>query len=183
MNKLQFFFIGIALSADAFAVSVACGIAEKNIQIKTVFFIAFAFGAFQALMPLAGFFASRFFYDIIKNFDHWIALLLLIFLGSKMIIESFQNETETISRVTVPLILLQGFATSIDALAVGISFAALQTNIFHASAIIGATTFCICLPAVFLGKKIGNILNRKALILGGAILILLGIKIFLEHVL
>lgn len=176
---------------DAFAVSISDGMTFNKINIKKALAIALTFGLYQAAMPLLGFLGGSLFYEQIKHLDHWIALILLAFLGGKMIFESIQmfrdkkNEKEIEIRhtnMTFKLLMVQGIATSIDALAVGISLAAVNANIIYSASIIGAITAVVCLPAVFLGKKTGDILSDKAELLGGLILVGIGVKIFIQHV-
>lgn len=176
--------IGIGLSMDAFSVSVSNGLCMSRIRFKTAFMTAFAFGFAQAAMPVLGYFAGTFFSGYIEAFDHWIAFVLLGIIGIKMIIEAvkeIKNPTGECKEISAQLIFAQAIATSIDALAVGVSFAALKINIATAAGIIGIVTFALCLPAVYIGKKVGGIFKEKAEILGGVILVLIGVKILLEH--
>lgn len=193
MGILDVLLLAVALSMDAFAVSVSDGMACKNIRLQTVLAIAGTFGFFQWLMPTLGYFGSSIFYEQIKAFDHWIAFILLAVLGGKMLFEGIRNlrnsqasgQAETPQRISAKLLLLQGIATSIDALAVGISFAAMRSELrlgVHGSALlIGMTTFFLCVPACFAGKKSGELLSDRAAIAGGLILIGIGIKIFVSH--
>lgn len=184
MGIIEIIFLGIALSMDAFAVSVSNGMCIRQMSFKKSFYIAFAFGFFQALMPILGFFGAGLFYNQIKLLDHWIALILLGYLGGKMIFEALKHDKEqecSIIKLTFKILIVQSIATSIDALAVGISLSAVDANIWISALIIGISTFVICLPAVFIGKKFGDLLNKKAEFLGGLILIIIGVKIFLEH--
>lgn len=203
MSIIELFLLAVGLSMDAFAVSIGNGLAMKKISLKKAFPIALSFGLFQALMPLIGYFLGTAFESIIKRWDHYIALIFLGFIGGKMIFDgireivndkkSKENECEggekeqkTISddeRLFSPgKLLIQAIATSIDALIVGVSFAALpDVNIWHAVSLIGAITFSISLAGVFAGKKFGELLGSKAEILGGFILVLIGLKVFIEH--
>jgi len=188
MEFTTLFFIAVGLSMDAFAVSVTNGLSYKNFKKIHILLSAFAYGLFQGLMPLIGFFLGSLFFDIIAQFDHWIALLLLCFIGFNMIRDAIKEikHLETVSEhldFSYKTLLLQAIATSIDALTVGISFAAMKTNIYFSSFTIMLVTFCFCLIGGFLGKKFGSLLKEKAKVFGGVILILMGIKIFLEHTL
>ncbi len=182
---LTVFLIGLGLSMDAFSVSVTNGMCINKVNFKTAGKIAFVYGFFQFLMPVLGYFAGNIFKDFINSVDHWIAFCLLFFIGLKMIMEAIDEmkEKEGIEckKIDMKLLLIQGIATSIDALAVGISFAALKMPVFSSSLFIGVITFVICVIGVFLGKKVGNLLKGKAGILGGIILIGIGAKILIEH--
>lgn len=184
MGILEILLIGIGLSMDASAVSATNGMCYKKLTLKDILMMAFAFGVFQGVMPLIGYFAGTFFTAQISTVDHWIALVLLCFIGAKMLWDGFHHDSEcTVKPFGIKLLLLQAIATSIDALAVGVSFAAVNTNIYFAVSVIAITTFIMSIGAVWVGRKIGDKLNSKAEILGGAILIIIGVKIFLEHVL
>lgn len=184
MNVFDVILIGIGLSMDAFAVSTSNGIVSKPSWKKTLL-IAFMFGLFQAVMPLVGFFAGSLFSDVIEKYDHWIALILLTFIGGKMIADFFckKEKDEKQSFLTLKMLLVQAVATSIDALAVGVSFVGVTFNIFLAVGIIGAITFVLSLLAVRIGIKFGDILTDKATLVGGIILIAIGLKIFIEGIL
>ncbi len=184
MSYIEVLLIGIGLSMDAFAVCATNGIVYKNSNKKWGLMMALCFGIFQAAMPTIGYFLGSAFAQYIKAFDHIIALILLGFIGGKMIFDSVKGdeENERGLKLTVPILLLQGVATSIDALAVGISFAALENvNIVLSVTIIGITTFMLSLIAVVAGKKFGSLLNNKAQLIGGLILVGIGVKIFIEH--
>jgi len=171
---------------DAFAVSVSDGMCYKNLKRKQALMIAFTFGFFQAAMPTAGYFAGRFFSEYISTYDHWVALILLSVIGVSMAVEGIReirhphlcNPNKVFS---LRMMLMQGVATSIDALAVGISLAVLNTDIVPAAAFIGLVTFVFCYCGVLLGKRFGAILESNSKILGGAILVVIGVKIFIEH--
>ena len=182
---LTVFIIALGLSMDAFSVSVTNGMCMDKVNFKTAGKIAFVYAFFQFLMPVLGFFAGNIFESFISSVDHWIAFCLLFFIGIKMVMEAIDELKEKNSAeckiIDMKLLLVQGIATSIDALAVGISFAALKMPVFSSSLIIGVVTFGICLIGVFLGKKVGNLLKGKAGILGGLILIGIGTKILIEH--
>ena len=182
MSVLEIVLIGFGLAMDAFAVSVCKGISVKNINCKKTIKIALYFSIFQAIMPLIGFLLGNSFSSIVERIDHWVAFILLSVIGLNMIKESFDDEDEKNNdSIDFKTMFLLGLATSIDALAVGITFAFLKTNIFFAIIIIGIITFLLCIVGVKIGKKFGNKFKNKAEILGGVILILIGLKILLEH--
>ena len=188
MGYLTLFFIALGLAMDAFAVSVSNGICYKNAGVKEAFVTALTFGVFQALMPLIGYFAGMTVKDAVEFIDHWIALIMLSFIGGSMIVGAIREmKTPANARCkaycTAKDLLMQGIATSIDALAVGISFAVIDTNIFIAVGMIGIVTFICCLGGVPIGKRFGFLIKEKAEIFGGIILILIGLKIFVEHTL
>lgn len=192
IDLISVILIGIGLSMDAFAVAVAKCASNNRINIFEAMKMPIAFGFFQALMPVIGFFAGSIFHGYISSYDHWAAFFILFFIGAKMIIESGkkdkkiectgENRSEK-ERISFPTLFALAIATSIDALAVGISFAFLQIEIFLAAIIIGAITFTIVLLGVFIGKRFGKILGKRAELFGGIILIAIGIKILLEHLL
>ena len=175
--------LGLGLSMDAVAVSMTNGMTVKSIRTKEMLADAVAFGIFQGLMPVIGYFAGAVFAEQMAKISHWIALVLLGFLGAKMLWDTFQKEEAEECdgcRLTWRALFAQAVATSIDALAVGVSFAALQVNIWGSASIIAAITFVCSLIAVLVGKKCGDLFRKKAGILGGCILILIGIKIFID---
>lgn len=179
--------MGIGLAMDAFAVSICKGLAMRKVNKKQCFVIALFFGGFQALMPAIGWLLGSRFEQYIVNVDHWIAFILLGWIGGKMIWDAVREEEapDVVEQMDAPLdikeLLVMALATSIDALAVGITFAFLGTPILEASLIIGVTTFVICVIGVYVGNFFGSKYKRKASIAGGIILVLLGIKILLEH--
>lgn len=183
MSIISVFLIGVGLSMDACAVSFAKGMALKKDLWKYAIILALAFGLFQGMMPLLGWWIGTYFESFITAIDHWIAFLLLGFIGFNMIKEARKDEgeEEEVSSISMKSVLVLAIATSIDALAVGISFAFLQVDIFSAVLLIGITTFVISFIAVYLGNRIGGMLGKYAEILGGFILILIGLKILLEH--
>lgn len=186
MSIWEIILIGAGLSMDAAAVSVSNTLCLKKITLKHILMMCLSFGLFQCLMPIIGYFGASLFQDYIKMYDHWIALVLLLFIGGKMVIETFRHKDEddtceTEFRLTLKLIAVQAVATSIDALAIGISFSALNVNIFIAASLIMLTTFVICLVAILIAHKIGQKLANKAELIGGLILIGIGLKIFIEH--
>ena len=175
---------GFALSMDAFAVSVTKGITLKKVDLSIGIKIAFFFGLFQAVMPLIGWLFGMNFEVYIRSIDHWISVILLSFLGIKMIIDTINseddNKTNSVYLDNKELIILS-IATSIDALAVGVTFAFLNIDIIPICISIGVITFIVCFIGVIIGKKIGSILKDSAQIIGGIILILIGLNIFNEH--
>ncbi len=191
MGFLSIFMTGIGLSMDAFAVSLAKGICLKKDEFKYSFRVAILFGGFQALMPLLGWWFGTYFEEYIKSFDHWIAFILLGLIGGKMLIESIKDiksggetniKTECeIDEFSYKKLIILAIATSIDALAVGISFAVLNVSIIPSIITIGITTFVLSFFAVFLGKKLGEYMQNYAELLGGIILIFIGAKILIEH--
>ena len=178
MNLLEIIILALALSADAFAVSISGGISTKHVNLSRSLKMAFFFGVFQGLMPVVGWFAGSTFYDYIKNFGSWIALALLSMIGIKMIIESFNHENKGVKNYfNTKTLFLLAIATSIDALAVGFSLKFLEVDIFVPAIIITVVTFVVSLLGIFIGKKAGNIFGRKAEITAGLILIGIGIKL------
>lgn len=188
MGLLELLLVGIGLSMDAFAVSICQGLCMPKFNWRHAAVIALFFGGFQALMPLAGWFLGSRFAGYIQNFDHWVAFVLLVIIGGNMLREAFgpeDDEDEAACAVDAKLDLKQLFlmavATSIDALAVGVTFAFLEVKIVPAISIIGTTTFCLSLVGVAVGNFFGTRYKKRAEAAGGIILILLGIKILLEH--
>ncbi len=174
----------IGLSADSFAVSVSNGLNNNKIEFKNVAFAALIFALFQALMPFAGWLIAGNFVDEIKAADHWIAFFLLSAIGIKMIYESFSKKENKsgIKKLSLAVITVQSFATSVDALIVGITFAFIKVNITTAVVVIGIVTFIFSVSGFYTGKKFGEKFSGYADITGGIILILLGIKILIEHI-
>ena len=205
MPLWELFLIGVGLAADAFAVAMCRGLEAKRFTWKNGLLTGLFFGFFQAAMPVIGYYLATLFADEINAFDHWIAFALLAFLGAKMIYEGAKEEhskrrekkqnagstSDTAAAADekkpehVPFrmkeLVVMSFATSIDALIVGVTFAFLDTNIWTSVSLIGAVTFALSLFGVFLGSKIGKKLGGKAEIVGGVILIAIGLKILLEH--
>ena len=178
MDFLSVLLIGIGLSMDAFAVSLCKGLALKSPSVKSIVVV----GAFQMIMPIIGYYLGSSFYSLISDYDHWIAFILLAVIGLNMIRESFSDEEEGIdASLGIGTMLMLAIATSIDALAVGISLAMTGDSIFASASIIGLTTFVLSAIAVKLGSKFGDRFGSKAELLGGIILILIGLKILLEH--
>lgn len=187
MSIWEILLIGLGVTADAFAVSMCKGVEMKKFIFKYALLIALFFGGFQMLMPLIGWAAGTLFEKYITQFDHWIAFGLLLLLGGKMIYDGIFDKDEQKEGEEKPLklgfvtLLVMAIATSIDALAVGVTFAFLKVNIWMAVSIIGATTFAFSLVGVGIGVKVGDKFKNKAEIFGGVILILIGVKILLEH--
>ena len=173
--------LGIGLAMDAFAVSICKGLSMKKIDYKKCTIVGIYFGLFQALMPLLGFYLGSTFKDLITSFDHWIAFGLLVLIGANMIRESFGKDESSNDRVDFKTMLPLAIATSIDALAIGVTFSFLEVNIFRSIIIIGITTFVFSFVGVIIGNLFGSKYKKRAEIFGGIILILLGIKILLEH--
>jgi len=168
---------------DAFAVSVTLGLSAKKPKIIEILIPGFYFGFFQALMPLIGYFAGTYFAKYVQSLEHWVAFVLLGFIGGKMIKDSFSKEeekTDTHPFMFMKMLLL-AIATSIDALAVGVTYAFFELNIFIAILITGLTTFCISTVGVKTGIIFGTKFKSKAEFVGGAILVILGVKILIEH--
>lgn len=182
MGTAELILIGISLAMDAFAVSVTNGMCADERRVRGAFLCGIIFGAYQGIMPAIGYALGMGFGSIIERADHWVALILLGFIGIKMMIGSKSSDGgKQDGRLTLALVLVQGFATSVDALAVGISFAALSANIVFSSAVIAGVTFLISSAGFIVGGKFGDILNSKAEFAGGLVLLLIGLKIFVEH--
>lgn len=182
MGIVELFILAVGLSMDAFAVSVCKGLALNKITVKNVAIVGIWFGGFQALMPAIGYFLGVQFKDYITSIDHWIAFALLCLIGANMIKESLsKDEEKEDASLGIKTMLLLAIATSIDALAVGVTFAFLNVNILYAVIFIGITTFVLSMAGVKIGNVFGVKYKSKAEFIGGAILILLGIKILLEH--
>ena len=182
MNFIDIFLIGIALSMDAFAVSICKGLSVKKVSAKHVLTVGVYFGGFQALMPTLGFLLGYKFESFITNIDHWIAFVLLAIIGGNMIREALgKDEGEENDDFSFRAMLPLAVATSIDALTVGISFAFLGVDIVTAALLIGATTFVLSGVGIFVGNIFGSKYKSKAELAGGVVLILIGLKILLEH--
>lgn len=182
MGIIEILLIAVGLAMDAFAVSVCKGLAMKKLNWEKAIIIALYFSIFQALMPILGYLLGIAFESIITQIDHWIAFVLLLIIGIKMINEVFEEEKQSYDdSVNFKVMLVLSIATSIDALAVGITFAFLNTNIILAVSIIGIITFLLSLLGVKIGNRFGNKYEKKAQIIGGIILIIIGIKILIDH--
>lgn len=185
MSFFSVVLIGIGLAMDAFAVSITSGTVIKTKMIKNAFRIGAFFGIFQAVMPLIGWYTGLQLKDFIVEVDHWVAFSLLSLIGIKMIYESISDGDgdEGFNPLNNKVLFVLAIATSIDAFAVGISFAFLDESITKSIIIIGFITFVLSTIGVLLGKKFGEIFKKKAEIVGGLVLILIGVKILLEHTL
>lgn len=182
MELFEIIFIGIGLAMDAFAVSVCKGLSMKKINWKKATIIALYFGIFQALMPVIGYFLGSSFSVLVEKVDHWIAFILLAIIGGNMIKESRDDELEKRNdRVDFKTMIVLAIATSIDALAIGVTFAFLNVNLILSISIIGIVTFLLSLFGVVIGNKFGDKFQNKAELAGGIILIIIGLKILLEH--
>lgn len=182
MTFLDLMLIAVGVSMDAFAVSVAKGLATQRVRPQHYASVALWFGGFQALMPCLGFFLGLGFSTFIGQWDHWVAWLLLTLIGANMVKESFSKEEEGVAHgFGFWHMLTLAIATSIDALAVGVSFAFLEMSIWMPIAIIGLTTMLFSIAGVLLGKKVGERFKSKAELVGGIVLIGIGIKILWEH--
>lgn len=182
MTILELIFIAVALAMDAFAVSISKGLSVQRVQVSHVMSAGIWFGAFQAIMPLIGYFLGSTFANIVAHIDHWIAFSLLAIIGYNMIREACSNSCEKIEAdFSFKTMLLMAIATSIDALAVGVSFAFLGVKIWLAVAIIGIVTFLCSAVGVKIGAIFGCKYKSKAEFAGGIMLIIIGLKILVEH--
>ena len=185
MDIISILLTALALSADAMSVSVTNGIAVKRLKIGKVMLMAFLFGAFQFFMPVIGWLLGQSVSRYIEAYDHWIAFALLAFIGIKMMIESSKKDDEVkADSFAFGTLIVMAVATSIDALAVGISFASISMdtgNFWLAVSLIGVITFVLSLAGALLGKKLGDLFKKRAELVAGAVLVLIGVKIILEH--
>lgn len=181
MGLAELFILAVGLAMDAFAVSICKGLSLGKIKWKHMCIAGAWFGGFQALMPLIGYFLGSFFADMITKYDHWIAFMLLVFIGISMIKEAF-GEEEIDACMDVKCMFLLAVATSIDALAVGVTFAFMKVNIIAAVLFIGIITFICSAVGVKIGSVFGTKYRAKAEIFGGVVLILIGLKILLEGI-
>lgn len=185
MGLVELLLIAVGLSMDAFAVSICKGLGMKEVNLKIAVVLALFFGGFQALMPLIGWALGSQFLGIIGPIDHWVAFVLLAVIGGKMLWEAFhdgdEDDDKPADRIDLGEFFILAVATSIDALAVGISFAALSVDIVPSVALIGVTTFAFSIAGVFVGNFFGSRYEKPASIVGGVVLILIGTKILLEH--
>ena len=186
MSIVELFLIGVGLSMDAFAVAVCQGLCMPKLNLRQGGVIALYFGGFQALMPLIGWFLGSQFAGYIQSFDHWVAFVLLALIGGNMVREALSPEEEETScavnsKLDHKKLFMMAVATSIDALAIGVAFAFMDVLILPAVSLIGCTTFCLSLVGVVVGNFFGSRYKKRAELTGGIILILLGVKILLEH--
>lgn len=187
MDLITLVLLALGLSADAFAVAVTNGMCSDKVTKRHAVMTAFTFGFFQALMPVLGFLLGRTFYDIICRYQHWVALLLLGAIGVNMLADTYKEWKNKESVCTnrnmfnAKNLIMQGIATSIDALAAGVSIAVLNINILSAALLIGLITFVLCIIGVYIGKKFGSLLELRAKLIGGIVLIMIGLKIFVEN--
>lgn len=185
MDIISIVLTAIALSADAMSVSISNGIAVKKLEAKSVILMAVLFGGFQFLMPVLGWLLGQTVSGLIESFDHWIAFALLGFIGIKMVIESCKGGDRPKSNPFVlSALVIMAIATSIDALAVGIGFASLsmpQDRLWLSAALIGIITFVLSCCGAVLGKKLGEVFKKRAELIAGVLLCLIGLKILLEH--
>ncbi|MDO4502462.1 MAG: manganese efflux pump MntP family protein [Coriobacteriia bacterium] len=188
MGFVELFLIGVGLSMDAFAVSICKGLGMKQVNYRHAFVIALFFGGFQAGMPLIGWALGSQFASLVTSVAHWIAFALLAFIGGKMLWDAFHEDDDAEEeadggRLDLRELFMLAIATSIDALAVGVTFAFLDANIWVAVAIIGVTTFVLSLAGVVVGNRFGARYEKPAAIVGGLVLIGIGIKTVLERLL
>jgi len=184
LNIIYILGIALALSMDAFAVSVIKGVTAKSIKFRQAFVIAFSFGSFQAIMPIIGWSIGPLFKGYIENISHWIAFILLAIVGGKMIYESIfgKKDNQQEKKPGITTLLTLSIATSIDALAVGLTFSLIGINIFLPAAIIGFVTFFVCFMGVHIGDRLGYMFEKKLGIAGGIVLILIGLRILISGI-
>ena len=182
MGIIEIVLIGLSLAMDAFAVSICKGLSMKKMNWKSAIIISLYFGIFQAFMPVVGYFLGSTFESYVTNIDHWIAFILLSLIGGNMIKESFDSEDKKKNdKIDFKTMIVLAIATSIDALAIGITFAFFEVNLLLSISIIGIITFLLSIIGVKIGNKFGDKYQNKAEFVSGLILVLLGIKILLEH--
>ncbi|SYZ72054.1 putative manganese efflux pump MntP [Candidatus Zixiibacteriota bacterium] len=186
MNIIEIIGIAFGLAMDAFAVAIAVGASLQKLTFRPTFRLSFHFGLFQFLMPIIGWFAGSRIAVYIRDFDHWVAFVLLAVIGGKMIYESFSHKDDLADAFKDPTrrwtLIMLSLATSIDALAVGLSLAMIDTRIFSASLVIGIVAAGMTLVGLLFGRKLGQIFGRRMELLGGLILIGIGLKILLDHI-
>ena len=183
MSLLELFIIAVGLSADAFAVSVCKGLATHELKKKHLLLAGAYFGGFQALMPVLGYFLGASFSSFIDKYDHFVVFILLGFIGGHMVYEAFQEEEEANDSFDVKTMLLLAIATSIDALAVGVSFAFMDVAILPAVSLIGVTTFVLSAIGIKIGHLFGSRYQKPAEIIGGLALISIGVKVLIQGLL
>lgn len=184
MGLLELFILAVGLSMDAFAVSVCKGLSLQKIKLKHMCIAGAWFGGFQALMPLIGYYLGNLFADLITKYSHWVAFILLVLIGGNMIKESLEKDEEEVdASMDFKSMLMLAIATSIDALAIGVTFAFLKVNIAYAVSFIGCVTFVCSAVGVKIGSIFGTKYKAKAELAGGVVLILIGLKILIEGLL
>ncbi|MEG0376066.1 MAG: manganese efflux pump MntP family protein [Raoultibacter sp.] len=185
MGFIELFLVAVGLSMDAFAVSICKGLGMRKINYRHALIIALFFGVFQGVMPVIGWLLGTQFESYITSFDHWIAFGLLVIIGGKMLWDAFHEEATCTDceqpKINVKELTLLAIATSIDALAIGITLAFLQVDIIRAALTIGVITFVLSFIGVIVGKRFGDKYQKRATIAGGVVLIAIGVKILLEH--
>lgn len=184
MSTIEIVLVGVSLAMDAFAVSMCKGLSMPKINYKHALIIALFFGVFQAVMPLIGWLLGSAFEKYITTFDHWIAFALLLILGTKALVDAIKDKDDDKNeeyKLDFKELTVLAIATSIDALAVGVTFAFLQVSLALSVSLIGVITFVLCLIGVMIGNKFGSKWKKPASIAGGVVLILMGVKILLEH--
>lgn len=181
MSIIEILLIGVGLSMDAFAVSICKGLSVGEIKPKHMLSVGIWFGGFQALMPFLGFLLGSTFEQYITSIDHWVAFVLLLIIGCNMIKESRSNENDQDASFAFKEMLLLAIATSIDALAVGVTFAFLKVDIILAITLIGITTFVFSAVGIKIGSVFGAKYKSKAELFGGVVLVFIGFKILIEH--
>lgn len=182
MSVLEIILIGVGLAMDAFAVSICKGLSIKKLEFKNIIKISLYFSTFQAIMPVIGYLLGTTFSVAVEKIDHWVAFILLSIIGLNMIKDSFDDEVDKKNdSIDVKTMILLSIATSIDALAIGVTFAFFRINIIYAVSVIGLITFGLCSIGVKIGNKFGDKFQNKAQIAGGIILVCIGVKILLEH--
>lgn len=182
MNIIELLIIAVGLSMDAFAVSIGKGLSLRSIKLRHVLSVGLWFGGFQALMPLIGYLLGASFSAVVSNYDHWVAFFLLGIIGCNMIRDSFSKEEDKHDDdFSFRMMLMLAVATSIDALAVGVSFAFLCVDLWLSVIVIGVTTFLFSVVGLKIGNVFGNKYKSKAEFTGGVVLVLMGVKILVEH--
>lgn len=186
MGFLSIFLIALGLAADCFTVALSGSIAMRALSFLQVFRTALAFGIFQGLMPVLGWLAGQTVVELIADYDHWLAFILLAFVGGRMVWESFRSQGKYNKNTDITrgwLLITLSVATSIDALAVGLTFAFMKINIAVASSTIGVVAFVATVIALLLGRRVGSLIGKRVEVIGGMVLIGIGLKILLEHIL
>lgn len=175
--------IAVSLAIDAFSVSITHGLVNKTFKITNALKLGISFGSFQTLMPVLGWLAGVNIINFISGFDHWIAFGLLCFIGSRMIYESTKKESmKLINSLSISVLFVLSVATSIDALAVGLSLSFLRIQVLEPAIVTGVVTFCLSFLGVYFGNRFGHFVGTKAEVTGGLILIIIGFRILLEHI-